>query len=46
MNDPEHVLPIVAIGSSAGGLEALQGFFKHMARDSGAAFVVVTEMKK
>ncbi len=32
--------PIVGIGSSAGGLEALEKFFTHMPRDSGIAFVL------
>ncbi len=34
--------PIVGIGASAGGLEALQEFFNHMPADSGVGFVVVT----
>lgn len=34
--------PIVGMGASAGGLEALQEFFTHMPADSGIAFVVVT----
>jgi two-component system CheB/CheR fusion protein len=34
--------PIVGIGSSAGGLEALEAFFRAMPADSGMAFVVVT----
>ena len=34
--------PIVGIGASAGGLEALEAFFTHMPPDSGMAFVVVT----
>jgi two-component system CheB/CheR fusion protein len=38
-------MPIVAIGSSAGGLEALQEFFSNMPPDSGIAFVVVTHMR-
>src|SRR5216683_2642913 len=33
--------PIVGIGASAGGLEALEAFFGHMPPDSGMAFVVV-----
>jgi two-component system CheB/CheR fusion protein len=38
-----HTTPfIVAIGASAGGLEALIEFFDHMPADSGIAFVVVT----
>jgi two-component system CheB/CheR fusion protein len=34
----------VAIGASAGGLEALQTFFQHMPPDSGAAFVVIQHL--
>ncbi len=36
--------PIVGIGASAGGLEALQVFVKRMASDSGMAFVVVSHL--
>jgi two-component system CheB/CheR fusion protein len=35
---------IVAIGASAGGLEALQGFFRALLPDTGMAFVVVTHL--
>ena len=35
---------IVALGASAGGLEALQQFFKHMSPDSGMAFVVIQHL--
>src|SRR6185295_10444203 len=34
--------PIVGIGSSAGGLEALEEFFCHLPANPGAAFVVVS----
>ena len=34
--------PIVGLGASAGGLEALEEFFKHTPADTGMAFVVVT----
>jgi two-component system CheB/CheR fusion protein len=34
--------PIVAIGASAGGLEALQEFFSHTPAETGIGFVVVT----
>lgn len=33
---------IVGIGSSAGGVEALEEFFRHLPPDPGAAFVVVS----
>ncbi len=36
--------PIVGIGSSAGGLEALHLFFKHMPADSGMAFVLIQHL--
>ncbi len=35
---------IVAIGASAGGLEAFQGFFKHMPPDAGLAFAIVQHL--
>src|SRR5208283_520515 len=40
----EKSFPIVALGASAGGLEALQGFFDHMPSDSGMAFVVIQHL--
>jgi two-component system, chemotaxis family, CheB/CheR fusion protein len=36
--------PIVGIGASAGGLEALQEFFGQLPDDTGAAFVVITHL--
>jgi two-component system CheB/CheR fusion protein len=36
--------PIVGIGASAGGLEALDGFFRHMPSNSGMAFVVIQHL--
>ena len=39
---PGKAFPIVGLGASAGGLEALEEFFKHMPPDGGMAFVVVT----
>jgi two-component system CheB/CheR fusion protein len=39
----EHC-PIVGIGASAGGLEALETFFKYMPDNSGMAFVVVMHL--
>ncbi|MDY3555236.1 chemotaxis protein CheB [Gemmata sp. JC717] len=38
---PRHV---VAIGASAGGLEALEGFFDHAPIDTGMAFVVIQHL--
>ncbi|MBK7172030.1 MAG: PAS domain-containing protein [Bacteroidales bacterium] len=36
--------PVVGIGASAGGLEALQEFFKNMPPDPGVAFVIVQHL--
>ena len=36
--------PIVAIGASAGGLEAFTKFFVHMSADSGMAFVLIPHL--
>ena len=36
--------PIVGIGASAGGLEALEQFFGNMPKDSGMAFVVILHL--
>jgi two-component system, chemotaxis family, CheB/CheR fusion protein len=37
-------LPIVGIGASAGGVEALEQFFKSVPADNGVAFVIVTHL--
>ncbi|SNQ60024.1 chemotaxis protein CheB [Candidatus Methanoperedens nitratireducens] len=39
--DEESAFPIVGIGASAGGLEALEKFFINMPHDSGIAFVII-----
>ena len=36
--------PIIGIGASAGGLEALEQFFENMPADSGLAFVVIQHL--
>src|SRR5512140_2417946 len=36
--------PIVGIGASAGGLEALEEFLRHVPTDSGMAFVIVQHL--
>lgn len=41
--DPDR-FPIVGIGASAGGLEALEEFFSKMPVDSGMAFVVIQHL--
>jgi len=38
------VIPVVGIGASAGGIEALSQFFDAMPSDSGCAFVVVMHL--
>ena len=38
---PPPAFPIVGIGASAGGLEALEQFLRHVPDDSGMAFVIV-----
>ncbi|NNM51707.1 MAG: SAM-dependent methyltransferase, partial [Pseudomonadales bacterium] len=40
----QAVTPIVGMGGSAGGLEAFKAFFRHMPRDSGMAFVLVSHL--
>ena len=37
-------LPIVGIGASAGGVEALEQFLKAVPADNGMAFVIVTHL--
>ncbi len=39
---PERGFPIVGIGASAGGLEALEELFAKMPTDTGMAFIVIT----
>jgi two-component system CheB/CheR fusion protein len=41
---PEAVFPVVGIGASAGGLEALELFFSNMPANSGIAFVVIQHL--
>jgi len=36
--------PIIGIGASAGGLEALEQFFENMPKDNGMAFVVIQHL--
>ena len=40
----DHRPYVVGIGASAGGIEALQEFFHHVAPDSGAAYVVILHL--
>ena len=39
-------LPVVGIGASAGGLEAIEGFLHRMPVDSGMAFVILTHLRQ
>ena len=41
---PAKVFPIVGIGASAGGLEALEQFLSHVPVNAGAAFVIVQHL--
>jgi two-component system CheB/CheR fusion protein len=36
--------PVVGVGASAGGVEALEAFFKPMPPDPGMAFIVVMHL--
>ena len=36
--------PIVGIGASAGGIQAMEGFFRQLPPDPGVAFVIVTHL--
>jgi two-component system, chemotaxis family, CheB/CheR fusion protein len=40
----EISFPFVALGSSAGGLEAIEAFLKNVPEDPGMAFVIVTHL--
>ena len=43
-NTGKVVFPIIGIGASAGGLEALEQFFENMPTDNGMAFVVIQHL--
>jgi two-component system CheB/CheR fusion protein len=45
-DDKNTTIPIVAIGASAGGLEALQRLFSKMPLHTGLAFIVITHQKQ
>ncbi|HMJ51101.1 MAG TPA: chemotaxis protein CheB [Polyangiaceae bacterium] len=40
----EAIFPIVGVGASAGGLEAIEYFLKHLPDHSGMAFVIVVHL--
>src|SRR5262245_44043662 len=41
---PTSDLTVVGLGASAGGIRALQSFFSHLPRESGAAYVVILHL--
>ena len=41
----DNIFPIVGLGASAGGLEALKSFFSELPEKSGMAFIVVMHLK-
>lgn len=43
-SSPNGAFPIIGIGASAGGLEALEQFLRSVPADSGMAFVVVQHL--
>jgi two-component system CheB/CheR fusion protein len=43
-SSPAAGFPIVGIGASAGGIEALEGFFRGLPNKPGLAFVIVTHL--
>ncbi len=45
VHEMNQSFPIVALGSSAGGLEANETFFKNTPPDSGVAYVVITHLE-
>jgi two-component system CheB/CheR fusion protein len=44
LSSADSAFPVVGIGASAGGLEALEQFFRQAPADSGLAFVVVQHL--
>src|SRR5579862_1263354 len=44
MKQESNEFLIVALGASAGGLEPLETFFRHMPPDAGFAFVIVQHL--
>ena len=44
MDDPKVQFPIVGIGASAGGLEALQSFVRAIPSDSGFCYVIIQHL--
>lgn len=44
MDEQSASFPIVGIGASAGGIPAMEGMFRHMPDNPGAAFIIVTHL--
>lgn len=44
LDDAVQPFPIVGIGASAGGLEAIEALFRHMPADTGMGFVLVQHL--
>jgi two-component system CheB/CheR fusion protein len=42
----ENIFPIVAIGASAGGLEAVSAIFKNLTADTGMAYIYVQHLNR
>jgi two-component system CheB/CheR fusion protein len=43
-HNADRLFPIVGIGASAGGLEALEQFFSHVPDNMGIAFIVIQHL--
>jgi two-component system CheB/CheR fusion protein len=46
INKDDGVFPVVAIGASAGGLEAFEHLFTHLPNNSSMAFVIITHLDR
>ena len=44
MSSARQTFPVVGIGASAGGIPAMEGFFRGLESDCGMAFVIVTHL--
>ncbi len=44
--EKDNAFPIIGLGASAGGLEALKSFFSKVPKESGMAYVVVVHMTR
>lgn len=42
--EPQILIPVTAVGASAGGLEPIEQFFDAMPADSGCAFVIIQHL--